>query len=117
MAHRSPKVTFSLIAIVIVLLVGMALALLTQWNPLWIWLASINLVTFIMFGYDKSEARSGNARVPEIVLHGLALAGGFLGGWAGRYFFRHKTLKPVFTVVLTLSTLLWLVILYFVFLQ
>lgn len=114
MTRRSPKQTYSLIAILAVLLIGMVLVMLTAWNPLWIWLASINLVTFLIYGFDKSEAKSGGSRVPEIVLHGLALAGGFFGGWLGRYFFRHKTLKPVFTVVLTLSTVLWVVILYLV---
>jgi uncharacterized membrane protein YsdA (DUF1294 family) len=114
-ARRSPKQTYSLIAILAVLLIGMALVLFTSWSPLWIWLASINLVTFITYGYDKSEAKSGGIRIPEVVLHGLALAGGFLGGWVGRYLFRHKTRKPVFTLVLSLSTILWMVILYFVY--
>lgn len=112
MARRSPKLTYSFIAILAILVIGLFLVMLTNWNPLWIWLASINLVTFFIYGYDKAEARSGGGRVPEIVLHGLALAGGFLGGWIGRYYFRHKTLKPIFTVILTLSTILWLVILY-----
>ena len=112
MSRRSPKQAYSLTAILIVLLVGMVLVFFTNWNPLWIWLSSINLVTFLAYGYDKAEAKSGGRRVPEIVLHALALAGGFVGGWVGRYIFRHKTLKPVFTVVLTLSTILWLLILY-----
>jgi uncharacterized membrane protein YsdA (DUF1294 family) len=46
----------------------------------------------------------------------LALAGGFVGGWIGRFVFHHKTRKPVFAVVLTASTLAWLVILYIIFL-
>jgi uncharacterized membrane protein YsdA (DUF1294 family) len=113
MARRSPKQTFSLVAIGAVLLLGAVLSFFTRWNPIWIWLAAINLATFIMYGYDKSEAKSGGLRVPEVVLHGLALAGGFLGGWMGRYYFRHKTRKPVFTVVLIISTIIWLLVLYF----
>jgi uncharacterized membrane protein YsdA (DUF1294 family) len=112
MARRSPKQTFSLMAIGAVLLLGLALSFFTRWNPIWIWLASVNLVTFILYGYDKAEAKSGGLRVPEVVLHGLAFAGGFLGGWAGRLVFRHKTRKPIFTAVLTASTLIWLVALY-----
>jgi uncharacterized membrane protein YsdA (DUF1294 family) len=115
MARRSPKQTFSLVAMGAILLIGLTLSFLTKWNPLWIWLVAINLVTFIMYGYDKAEAKSGGLRVPEVVLHGLALAGGFLGGWVGRYVFRHKTRKPVFTVVLTVSTVIWLAVLYFIF--
>jgi len=113
-ARRSPKVTFSLVAIALVLIVAMILVFLTHWNPLWIWLIAINLVTFFVYGYDKSEAKKGGLRVPEIVLHGLALAGGFLGGWAGMVFFRHKTRKPIFTVLLAVSTVIWIVILYWV---
>jgi uncharacterized membrane protein YsdA (DUF1294 family) len=53
--------------------------------------------------------------VPELVLHACALAGGFLGGWAGRLFFRHKTLHRSFTVVLVISTVLYggLILYYF----
>lgn len=115
MACSSPKQTFSLVAIGAVLLIGLALSFFTKWNPIWIWLAAINLVTFIIYGYDKAEAKSGGLRVPEVVLHGLALAGGFFGGWIGRFVFRHKTRKPIFTVVLTVSTVIWFVALYFIF--
>jgi uncharacterized membrane protein YsdA (DUF1294 family) len=113
-ARQSPKQTFSLVAIGAILLVGVALSFFTEWNPIWIWLAAINLVTFILYGYDKAEAKSGGLRVPEVVLHGLALAGGFLGGWIGRIIFRHKTRKPIFTGVLTASALIWLVGIYLI---
>ena len=73
-----------------------------------IWILSVSVITFLVYGYDKAQAQSGSWRIPEIVLHGLALAGGFLGGWLGRAVFHHKTRKPVFTLVLTLSTLLYL---------
>jgi uncharacterized membrane protein YsdA (DUF1294 family) len=46
----------------------------------------------------------GGWRVPEIVLHGLVLLGGFPGGWAGRSMFRHKTQKRFFLFVLAVST-------------
>jgi uncharacterized membrane protein YsdA (DUF1294 family) len=39
-----------------------------------------------------------------MVLHGTSLVGGFPGGWAGRAFFRHKTLKHSFTVMLIVAT-------------
>ncbi len=117
MSNRSPKQTFSLAAIFLVLLAALALVLLTSWNPWVIWLVAVNLITFLAYGYDKNQARSGGLRVPEIVLHGLALAGGFIGGWAGRAIFHHKTRKPIFAVVLAISTILWLMILYIVFLQ
>lgn len=112
---RSPKTGFSILAAVLVAVTGLALILFTDWNPVLIWILAVSLVTFILYGYDKTQARLGGGRVPEIVLHGLALAGGFLGGWLGRWIFRHKTRKPAFTVVLTVSTILWLGIAIYLF--
>jgi uncharacterized membrane protein YsdA (DUF1294 family) len=37
--------------------------------------------------------------VPEKVLHGLALAGGSIGAYAGMHAFRHKTVKSSFRLV------------------
>ena len=71
------------------------------------WLIAWSLTTFAMYGLDKRAARAGGLRTPELVLHGLALIGGFPGGWAGRAVFRHKTRHPAFLVVLTVSTALW----------
>jgi uncharacterized membrane protein YsdA (DUF1294 family) len=55
--------------------------------------------------------------VPEIVLHGLALLGGFPGGWLGRAVFRHKTRKPAFIVVLIVSTVVHVAVIYWLFLR
>jgi uncharacterized membrane protein YsdA (DUF1294 family) len=82
-------------------------------TPYLIWLVLISVITFFVYGYDKFQAKSGGWRVPEKVLHGLALAGGFMGGWIGRIVFHHKTRKPVFTLILAISTLLYIGITYF----
>jgi uncharacterized membrane protein YsdA (DUF1294 family) len=66
-----------------------------------------SLPAFAMYGIDKRQAQAGGWRVPEVALHGLALIGGVAGAWAGRYVFRHKTQKTVFTVVLVVATILW----------
>ena len=50
----------------------------------WVWLAIAGGITFILYG--------------------LALAGGFLGGWVGMSVFRHKTRKGFFWFVLAVST-------------
>jgi uncharacterized membrane protein YsdA (DUF1294 family) len=68
------------------------------------WLLAMSIVTFAAYGFDKQRAVSDGGRVPELVLHGLALAGGVAGGWAGRAVFRHKTLQTSFTFVLVLAT-------------
>ena len=97
-------------------LIGVASFFLTNWSFFWIWLLTLSVVTFIAYGYDKAQAKAGGLRIPEIVLHGLALAGGFLGGWIGRAVFHHKTRKGSFTVILVISTLLYLVLIYLLYL-
>ena len=77
-----------------------------------IWLVSASLVTFLLYGDDKAQARRGGWRIPEAVLHWLALAGGFPGGWAGRSVFHHKTQKGFFTFVLLVATLIHLGVVY-----
>ena len=85
--------------------------------PFFLWLFLISVFTFFVYGYDKFQAKRGGWRVPEKVLHGLALAGGFMGGWIGRVVFHHKTRKPIFTVILVISTLIYIGITYFFFLR
>ena len=65
---------------------------------LWLYLAVITLVTFAVFGIDKLKARKGAWRVPEATLMLLCAIGGSIGGLAGMYVFRHKTLHKKFTV-------------------
>ena len=68
-----------------------------SWQP-WLiaWLAAVNPVAFIYHGFDKWRAGRGGGRVPEAVLHGLAVVGGSLGAYAGMHAFRHKTVKGWF---------------------
>lgn len=115
MSTSSPQRAYSLIAILLAVIVFFVLAATTQINPFLLWLLAATTVTFLLYGYDKAQARRGGGRVPELVLHGAALAGGFAGGWAGMYVFRHKTLHANFKIVLALATLLWLVLIYFIF--
>jgi uncharacterized membrane protein YsdA (DUF1294 family) len=82
------------------------------WYFYWIWLAAASVITFLLYGFDKARSKNGGWRVPEIVLHGLALAGGFPGGWVGRSVFRHKTKKGIFVFVLAVSTVIHLVLVY-----
>jgi uncharacterized membrane protein YsdA (DUF1294 family) len=70
------------------------------------WIIGLSICTFALYGFDKRRAISGAGRVPEAVLHGLSLAGGFPGGWAGRSAFRHKTRHTSFLVVLVLATMI-----------
>lgn len=72
----------------------------------------MSIITFVLYGFDKAQARRGGRRIREATLHLLALSGGFPGGWAGRSVFRHKTQKDFFLFVLIISTVIHLGLLY-----
>ena len=73
-----------------------------------IYLSAMSLLTFILFGADKHKAR----RIPEKMLLGLSLLGGFTGGFLGMEFFRHKTKHWYFYMVMIISLALWAFIIY-----
>ena len=56
-----------------------------------LYLAAVNVATFLVYGSDKRRAKKERRRVPEKTLFLLAAIGGSLGAWAGMYAFRHKT--------------------------
>lgn len=63
-----------------------------------IYLAAINVITFIMFGADKARAVKGRWRISEAALILAALLGGSIGALAGMRIFHHKTRHRKFTV-------------------
>lgn len=65
---------------------------------LWLsgYIAFINIILFIVMGFDKARARMQGRRVPEKRLWILAVLGGALGMLAGMHFFRHKTKHSTF---------------------
>jgi len=79
-------------------------------SPLLAWLVGWTPPAFAAYGVDKWQATHGGWRIPEVVLHGLALIGGVVGAWAGRIVFRHKTRKPGFLWVLIAASVLWIVL-------
>jgi uncharacterized membrane protein YsdA (DUF1294 family) len=86
-----------------------------DWRPYLLWLAIAGVITFATYAFDKAHARTGDRRVPEAVLHWLALSGGFAGGWMGRAVFRHKTRKGAFAFILTISTAIHIGLAYWLF--
>jgi uncharacterized membrane protein YsdA (DUF1294 family) len=82
--------------------------MMNDWHLYLIWLAIASGITFFFYGFDKAQSKTDGWRVPEVILHGLALTGGFIGGWAGRSIFRHKTKKGFFTFILVISTVVHL---------
>lgn len=63
-----------------------------------IYLAAINLLSFALFGIDKSKAKRGKWRIPEKSLFITAILGGSPGALLGMRTFRHKTKHKSFTI-------------------
>ena len=70
------------------------------------YLVIINIVTFCLYGLDKSAAVKEKWRIPNRVLLGLAALGGSIGAWAGMYTFRHKTQEWYYTITVPVMLLL-----------
>jgi len=78
----------------------------TQFSPPYAYFISMSVITFIFYGYDKRQSQRNRLRVPEIILHMLALLGGSPGAFMGQIYFRHKTKKLRFRIVFLAIVLL-----------
>ena len=87
---------------------------LMQHRILLIYLAVVNILTIIVFGVDKMNAKSNRQRVRSVTLLGLAFIGGSVGALIGMYGFHHKTKKAYFTVGVPLILLMQVVVLFYV---
>ena len=117
---KSPQRFHLTVALILTLLVAAGLWWLFGQPGSWpmvlaCWLIAINPVACCYYGYDKWRSRAGGRRVPEFVLHALAIAGGSLGAYLGMQVFRHKTIKGSFRIafwliiVLQVTLLGWIV--------
>lgn len=91
----------------------MELDILTK--ALCLYLAVINVVTFVVYGVDKAKAKLNAWRVPERLLIGLAVIGGSVGAWFGMKTFRHKTQHAKFKMLIPALVMVHLVLLYLIF--
>ena len=87
---------------------------LMQHRILLIYLAVVNILTIIVFGVDKMNAKPNRQRVRIVTLLGLAFIGGSVGALIGMYGFHHKTKKAYFTVGVPLILLMQVVVLFYV---
>lgn len=72
-------------------------------------LGVMNLITFIVYAYDKhiAQHRKGKRRVPERTLLLLSFLGGCVGAALGMVLCRHKTKHAKFLILVPLSLILW----------
>ena len=58
---------------------------------LWLYLCTINALSFLLMLIDKQKAKKNKWRIPEKTLLGICLIGGSVGGLISMHLFRHKT--------------------------
>ena len=68
-----------------------------------VWVMVMSVIAFLMYGWDKRQAKTKGWRVPEKRLHALAFLGGWPGAMFGRTYFRHKTQKNEFKIMTWLA--------------
>jgi uncharacterized membrane protein YsdA (DUF1294 family) len=61
-----------------------------------IFLLSLNVITFFIYGIDKWKAKKGKWRISEATLLILAIIGGSIGAWLGIKVWHHKTMHKKF---------------------
>ncbi|NLH16852.1 MAG: DUF1294 domain-containing protein [Phycisphaerae bacterium] len=104
----NPYKSFVLVAVILLAIFCIVLWRLTSLHPAWIYLIAVSAIAFLFYGYDKVQARRNGGRIPEVVLHLLALAGGTIGAFLGQFLFRHKTKKWEFRLVFILIVIVQL---------
>ncbi len=78
-----------------------------------IYLVIINILSLLMFGYDKLKAKRNGWRIPESRFLVLGLLGGAVGIYIGMRLFRHKTQHTLFVLGIPLLMVLNLVVIYY----
>lgn len=61
--------------------------------------AILSGLTYLVYSWDKRQARAAGQREPENLLHLLELLGGWPGAWIAQRRLRHKTTKLSFQLV------------------
>ncbi len=101
---------FGVLAVIAVVALFVALQTSTTWLWYWNWLIAAGVVALAYYALDKVFAKAGTGRIPESLLHLLALGGGFVGALIGMLAFRHKSnvrFHPLFLPVIVLGAVLW----------
>jgi len=99
----------SLLIVIVLLALAMSIFLRSQGVPfVYAYLTGVSVIALLLYGYAKFQSKRGGFRIPELILHAVALAGGTPGALLGQQVFRHKTTKRSFRVWFSLIALLQL---------
>lgn len=71
-----------------------------------IYLIGINIVSFLLMGWDKYCSIKKMWRISEKNLIGLSILGGGIGTFFGMIIFRHKTKKLLFQITIPLIVII-----------
>ncbi len=80
----------------------------TGWSVYGAWLTGCSATALAAYTWDKVQARLDGPRIPESLLHALALTGGFAGAAVGMVLLGHKSNRrrhSMFAPVLLLSAI------------
>lgn len=72
------------------------------------YLGAVNVLSGILFFWDKRAAKNGLRRVPEMRLHLFELMGGVFVNWILMYTIHHKNKKFSYYAVTYLLLFLWI---------
>lgn len=75
-------------------------------NNLLYYIIGINILSFLLMGYDKYSAIKKNWRISENSLIGISLLGGSIGSYIGMFIFHHKTKKKRFLIGIPLCLII-----------
>jgi uncharacterized membrane protein YsdA (DUF1294 family)/cold shock CspA family protein len=90
----SPLATYGFLVVLLVIIISGYL--LKYMSLIWAYIFAVNITTIVIFLFDKIIASTSMLRVPEVLLHVLAISGGSPASFAAQNIFRHKTLKSSF---------------------
>ena len=79
-------------------------------NVLLYYLIVINVVTFLVYGFDKWKAKQGSWRISEATLLILAVIGGSIGALLGMKIWHHKTMHKKFKYGLPLILIIQIIL-------
>ena len=77
------------------------------------YLIIVNILSFILVGYDKYSAIKKQSRISETALLTFSLLGGALGTLLGMIIFHHKIKKLKFIILVPLFLIITILVLLF----
>ena len=74
------------------------------------YLIGINILSFLLYGFDKYLAKNRLYRISEYSLFVLSFFGGSIGSILGMTIFHHKTKKISFWILNIIFLIIWIYI-------